>query len=424
MAIPSPSIDIMNNINKLFFQYLLDKKPDKIKRTKCCQPFYNGGLNMIDVKIFIVSLKTTWVKKIVKNSDLPWVKLFGSTILNISKMLDFGPLYCKTQIKSCNNIFWKDTLLSWFEVANSKPIDSCTDLSTIPLWYNNHISQHILYLPTWYSKGIKNVSDVLDENGRLLSSHAILSKFNLESISFLDHYRVHNLVKRFLSVYNFDQFIGTFPNIPFYINILLNSKKGCKTFYTLLTKAAKFSDLRWDTDFSTSIDSKTWERIHTICLKDNAVIWFQLRILNRILGTRKLLFKMHLTDSPLCVFCQEYEESLIHLFASCTKIKQLWNDIQNWINTKLNINLSFNSMDILLGYLLMDQNNIPINTILLTTKRYIFDCSKFKKDLNIFQLQVKLKEVVKEQELISKIEGKEAYFTKIWSTWRNIFSGI
>jgi hypothetical protein len=50
-----------------WFYFLLviwNSKTDKVKRQTVTQDYLKGGLKMVDVKHFIVSLKCTWVKNI------------------------------------------------------------------------------------------------------------------------------------------------------------------------------------------------------------------------------------------------------------------------------------------------------------------------------------------------------------------------
>ena len=46
---------------------------------------------------------------------------------------------------------------------------------------------------------------------------------------------------------------------------------------------------------------------------DIRTIFFQYKLLNRIVYTNKLLYKIKLSDTSLRTFCGEYEESLEHL---------------------------------------------------------------------------------------------------------------
>ena len=53
----------MDEVNKLFFDFLWNSKGDKIKRDIIISDYENGGLKTIDIKLFTKALKSSWVKK-------------------------------------------------------------------------------------------------------------------------------------------------------------------------------------------------------------------------------------------------------------------------------------------------------------------------------------------------------------------------
>ena len=89
----------------------------------------------------------------------------------------------------------------------------------------------------------------------------------------------------------------------------------------------------------------------------------------------------------------------------------------SWINQVLHRPLNFNKTIILLGHL-DNYNPIPINTILLTTKLYIFTQARQNKKLNIFQLQKKIKNTFIELEFAAKLQDKLETFNQIWQNLR------
>ena len=52
----------------MFYDYLWNKGPDKIKRAVVIQ-YQDGGLRMINVGIFIKSLKLTWLRRVLLNNN-------------------------------------------------------------------------------------------------------------------------------------------------------------------------------------------------------------------------------------------------------------------------------------------------------------------------------------------------------------------
>jgi len=61
--------NVLNEINNLLYNFLWNGKGDKIKRKVMINDFRDGGLKMIDLISFNKSLKTTWIKKYLDNSN-------------------------------------------------------------------------------------------------------------------------------------------------------------------------------------------------------------------------------------------------------------------------------------------------------------------------------------------------------------------
>ena len=74
MVIPTP-IETINELNKLLFNFLWDEKPDKISRDRACTTQLNGGLKMINIHKFEMSMKIRWVKQIFIGSKKGWFNL-------------------------------------------------------------------------------------------------------------------------------------------------------------------------------------------------------------------------------------------------------------------------------------------------------------------------------------------------------------
>ena len=79
------------------------------------------------------------------------------------------------------------------------------------------------------------------------------------------------------------------------------------------------------------------QKVTEVKLKD-----FQYKIINRILVTKSFLFKINKVDDNLCEYCQQYPESIYHLFVQCEKVKQFWNQLKGWLSVNSNIHVELN----------------------------------------------------------------------------------
>jgi len=218
------------------------------------------------------------------------------------------------------------------------------------------------------------------------------------------------------------------PSIPNHIEILFKSKKGCRNFYRTLNRTNDHFDfkakLKWDDQFNLILDRNIWQIIFNICFNtvhDNILIWFQYKVIMRILGTRKLLYLVKISNSSKCRLCGMEDETIIHLFVECSCSVTLWQSLKIWISNCLNLNFDFTPQQIILGYLFQDANFLPINTILIMTKYYIFTCAQMSHFPDIFLLQKKIKKVYIEEKLLSYTQDKYETFIKKWARFERLF---
>ena len=63
-----------------------------------------------------------------------------------------------------------------------------------------------------------------------------------------------------------------------------------------------------------------WSNIDTLPFKlllGSKLKWFQYRINHYILITNKVIYKIGLSDTPLCTFCKNEPENILHLLWEC-----------------------------------------------------------------------------------------------------------
>ena len=91
-------------------------------------------------------------------------------------------------------------------------------------------------------------------------------------------------------------------------------------------------------------ETVNWEKIHLRNFKCtiDTLRSFYFKIFHKAIAFNDFLFKIKRRDSPYCSFCNKVEETIIHVFLQCDKVKPIWKDIIRIINQKENtiINVS------------------------------------------------------------------------------------
>ena len=79
---------------------------------------------MVQLEHFIVALKVTWVRRLIKENT-PWVELFKHQIVSdITKLLHVGSQFGLDITKNTTNEFWVDVLKAWDTLYNKQTIYS------------------------------------------------------------------------------------------------------------------------------------------------------------------------------------------------------------------------------------------------------------------------------------------------------------
>ena len=85
------------------FEFLWDLKPDKINIQCLTSEYEKGGLKMIDINMFITSLKCSWIKRFMdENNKGQWKNLYLNIIKKYGGKLIFE---CDTNSKIIPNMF-------------------------------------------------------------------------------------------------------------------------------------------------------------------------------------------------------------------------------------------------------------------------------------------------------------------------------
>ena len=105
--LPTATPKVIKELNTLFYRFLWNDKPDKIKRVITNLHYSQGGLNMIDLNKFDQSLKLTWIRRFFSTSS-KWKQLTESQFPDLEHALNYSDKFIENIKNTTNNLFWKD----------------------------------------------------------------------------------------------------------------------------------------------------------------------------------------------------------------------------------------------------------------------------------------------------------------------------
>ena len=419
IALPNPPENWIKELERIFFHFIWKSKKDRVARKTLIQDYSRGGLRMICLSSFIKGLKMTWIRRILTcNEDVAWKKIRIDMLpTNFRNHLNYAGNYYKAIAGKINNPFWQDVFLTFHQFRDIIEINEKYVYKNV--WFNNEfkINGKPVFYENWFKKGIVYVYDFLDSDGRVLDYNGFCEKFNFWP-PFTLYYGIVSGILANVNLIDNNFFHENQPYMPYFISILLKNIKGASVFYDIFVKC-KYErpkcEVKWENELNLHPEIGWWEKQNSLTrsfTNDITLRWFHYRLLHRILGTKALLFKIGLSDSNMCTFCNEYPETIAHLFYTCRISSQLWTNVFHWVNETLYSNIACNDIDILLGK--TGLNNRPLNVILCLTKRYIYK-QKLQNHLPLFTEAKKYIQYYMKTDLyIMKKNMRAEAFEKYW----------
>ena len=330
------------------------------------QDYSKGGLKMLNIKNYIVALKTTWIRRLV-TKDSKYINIFETQYHKVNDLIIRGAAYLKQWQKGIKNRFWKDILEAWIKLQSETKPQKIEDILSMKIWNNDNfkIDNKPIFLKKWFDKKIYYVKDIINKN-TFYTFEEITSVYNLQT-NFLEYYGLINTIRRCIQSTNLQLENLFFYNcyIPFSLKIILKTSKGSKAMYSILNNKSVYSKSK-----------EKWEQSF-----DNTELF----------ATNDLLMKYKIRDDNICSFCKREPEKQEHLFWYCEVVQDFWNKIEFLINMKSDYIFIMHKHAAFFGITFDLALYMPINYILILTKYYIYKCRIQNKQPNmkIWQNEVK-----------------------------------
>ena len=428
LNLPNPSDQFVKNLTKLFYNFIWSSKPDKIKRVQLCNDYSQGGLKMFDIRTFMESLKLTWIRRLYNNNNnSKWCVLFDE-LNNLGNIFNTSVDVILRKLNMLNNSFWVDVIMAWVKLQGQLRPHNVNDFLCLRLWNNSLIRMggNTIAFKCLKSAGIYFVNDLFDNNGDFYEYNEFCRRFKV-NINVL-HFT--GLKKALENIFDFSNITCNLnmPLRPYIFRVLLNSTKGCQDFYNILKRSFVQNNSsiksKWEDDLNVEISEKEWIHLNSFpfkCLQSTKLRWFHYRLVNRILGTNTVLFKMGIRDSDLCTFCSCDKETYDHLFFFCSKVSTFISDVFHWILNNTNIRLHLNAKALILGCNNSCFRNNILNVVLINLKFFIYKCRCDNTLPTIHLFKFYLKSYWESEKYVFYASGRGDKFVKLWEDWSPLF---
>ena len=322
-------------------------------------------MNYLNLFNFDRALKASWVRRIIKGEEGWSIFPFH---FKIHKIFLFGDIFLDNIYKKCNNDFWKDVIEACRSLYDKIWLLHSSDRSLMPLWYNTKLCNY--FNKDWYNKGITCVYDLFC-NGSFISIENLRQSRNVKC-NFLEYESIKQKIQIIHTSRHKERVVG--PTLPIMLDKINLSGKGCSHIYRIIQTNSEqvINEVkeRWETILNDNISTEDIKFAFKISQKLPKCVfnrYTQLKILHNRMNTKKLLFKMNISDSENCTFCLNTPDTTLHALIDCPMSAQLWRRMELWLRENVNKGIKISDKEKILGYVDEKRDRFIVNISILNT---------------------------------------------------------
>ena len=165
------------------------------------------------------------------------------------------------------------------------------------------------------------------------------------------------------------------------------------------------------------MENLDWESIYLLprlCTVSTKLRNFQFKFLHRKIATNSFLYKIKLSETNLCCFCQTAQETLLHLFWECPITQAFWNSVELFF---VSADLIPTSQVLTLCHCLGlkgDKNASLLNHCLLLGRYYIYSCKYKNVKPSLIEYLNQVRCNLKVEKHVSIVTGTQNAFQQKW----------
>lgn len=353
---PCPE-NISAELEKLFYDFIW-KGRDRIRRKILINKLEEGGLKMINVRLYIAALQASWVPRIIKaDKEEAWVSVLNYTVKNqLGCTVNDLLLTNITDSKSCqvfNNLptFIREVIFNYNRCKDLNSMcknNNATDIASRFVWGNTQIKfkNKCLWYKHWLEAGFKYIKDFFDNTGEFITPKSILQKLSKKNNWMCEYITLKKSITNFCKPIDTRQCINVEikSELELWYDNKLHMVKEIKSNVIYWIMVKKISERNYMEEvFTKQFDCKeitreSWARIyvnqcHTI--RDKKIGMFNYKILTNSLPSPVQINKWNANINKDCETCEK-TDTIAHILYECKVISPIWKKVGNIIKTTVN----------------------------------------------------------------------------------------
>ena len=383
--------DFIKKVNTLLFHFLWGANMDKVKRTTVIGKINQGGLKMIDLESMINAQRVMWIKRLFSQKEkASWTAFLEFKCYSIFKITASDFFKCELHhdnLVTTWPLFYKQLLAAWFRLKQLNFKTNAWDIRRQNFIYNCQIlikKQYVrdkTYLQ-WFDAGIRQIHHLYDQMGNAIPTNTLSQKYSIP-IDFIKHNSILKAIpvdwKRCIK--NSTVLAGAikYEELPHFhvgesnkpITLMIN--RNVYEIFVNKIVTPPISNRYWGDRFL--VDQSQWAKIYSSPYEvsyDTRLQSFHYKIMLRIFPCNNYVAKFDRSVQKSCSLCPNVVDDLCHYFYNCSICTSLWNEVNLFLQTKLNVQNSVCERYVMLGVSTNRISTLAVNFIVLYTKYFIW----------------------------------------------------
>ena len=340
--------EIIEKIEKIQKDFIWEDKKTKIKHTTFITDYVDGGLKDIDIKSKIESLHLSWLKRLYDKNPHPWKKI---PLTLLKEQFSHEIFYPNTQIKLMDKFpnFYHQIAKCWSNIVQA-PLTPNT-VRTQLIWFNKFIK--VNNEPVKKSFDIQLFVGDLFNGNKLKKWQDFKQNFQLSNKVFFKWRQIVDAIPmQWKDLIKSDELNLNPPKNQHLLHLtrpLPLEKLTAKLIYLIKILQVKEKPTSQRTILSKIGENENdidWKKAYTNARSstiDSYSRVFHYKCALNILSLNDSLSKIKkkddhtqmIAENEKCSYCKIEKETIIHLFAECPIINQIWMSLNQKISSDL-----------------------------------------------------------------------------------------
>ena len=302
-------------------------------------PYEKGGLKSVDIDSKISALQLSWIKRLYDNNNHPW-KLIPKYLFK--KHFGYEEIfYPNLEISSPDIIplFYRNIIDKWCDIASCNLL-TADAVYAQRIWNNRYIkiNNKPVFNKELANYGVNYVRDFYDINGTLKTWDAFKTLCNSKNKFYFTWRQIIDSLPiewKMVIIEDNGNIVSDETYTQHFLRVtrkLTLDKMSSREFYNIMI-AKIFTKPSTEITLQNrlNVEKIDWSSVYKLSGQitiDSYSRMFSFKLNHNILYLNKALTQMGIKNNTFCSFCNNFDETSIHLFSECNISLTIWRSLQ------------------------------------------------------------------------------------------------